>query len=103
MEAILRTQPTAEGQRHSKIFQLVRRLKAIPELASQPADNLMALFKEWHQRAQEIIRTKDFATSWADFQFAWEECQYAWGANPMSKFFGNAMQSSDDKHDHAFR
>jgi hypothetical protein len=91
-EAIAATMPSGTGERHLRIFQFVRRLKAIPELAGNPARQLLGLCQTWHQRALEKIGTKEFQVSWADFQFAWEEVRCPWGTTPMDRVFAQALR-----------
>jgi hypothetical protein len=84
--------PTTAGERHDKIFELVRRLKALPDLAVKPADALLEIVQQWHELALEKIGTKEFEPTWADFRFGWEECKYPWGTGPMEEIFGKAIK-----------
>lgn len=90
-EMIEKTLPTGPKQRHDKIFEFVRRLKALPELASEPVRGLQQLFRQWFERALPIIRTKDWDTSWHDFIFAWEECKTPWGTDSMTELHEQAL------------
>lgn len=72
--AILKTLPTDVGQRHGKIFEFVRRLKAVEGLDTSSAA-LDAYIAAWHQAALPNIGTKDFDTSEFDFLHAWENVQ----------------------------
>lgn len=93
-EIIKQTMPTAPRQRHRQIFRFVLRIKAIPELADLPADDLQEHVEKWHRAAKKHIRTKDFEATWADFVFAWEECR---GGNPMTALFEQAIASTPPK------
>jgi hypothetical protein len=90
-DAIHRSLPAKTGQRHAKIFELVRRLKAIPELADKPAQAMLEIVEQWHKLALPNIGTKDFGTTWADFQFGWEEAKYVWGTGPVEEIFAKAL------------
>ena len=65
--AIEATLPHEESRRHSRIFELCRRLKALPSLATVNPAKLRPIVKEWHRRALPIIGTKPFSETWADF------------------------------------
>jgi hypothetical protein len=69
-QAILTTLPDGPGQRHRRIFNLVRRLKAhAPELGES---DLLGIVRVWHGLALAAIRTKALAESLADAVSAWE-------------------------------
>lgn len=78
LEAILATQPSGEGQRHNKLFELARWLKSIPGIGDEPA-LMREIIREWHRRALQVIRTKDFDTTWSNFRDAWEHVRFARG------------------------
>jgi len=76
-EAIVRlgleaTIPAGVGVRHQKIFELIRILKASPQLAQRPAEDLEPYFREWHNRALDRIGTKDWSVSWSEFKSGWK-------------------------------
>lgn len=79
LEAIENTQPTKQGERHRRIFDLVRRLKAVPELEGRSAREVRQLARQWHTKALPVIGTADWDTTWDDFTFAWTNAKYAWG------------------------
>jgi hypothetical protein len=89
-DAITNTQPTNAGERHHHIFQLCRRLKAIPALADAEVRVLRPIVVQWHARAKDVIGTKEFATTWADFIDAWKKVKYAAGEGPVDKAFARA-------------
>ena len=91
-EIIRRSLPTRAGERHAKIFQLARRLKAHPDLAAKPADEFLGVVRQWHEAALDKIGTKEFEPTWADFKFSWEEAKYPWGTGPMEEIFAKALQ-----------
>lgn len=84
LEAIEATQPRRPGERWHRIFEFVRRLKAIPEIRDADPRTLKPAAKGWLSKAIDIVGTKDFETTWADFQFAWEEVRHPWGESPLS-------------------
>jgi Bifunctional DNA primase/polymerase, N-terminal len=69
-EFILATLPDGPGQRNRKIWDLVRRLKALPNLDTSPAA-LKLIVEEWHRLALPFIATKNFDETWSDFKAAW--------------------------------
>jgi hypothetical protein len=90
--AISDTQPEQEGQRHRKLFDLCRSLKAIPSVVKAKRSTLRPIVKEWHRRALATIRTKEFSATWADFLDAWKRVKYPAGHGRIDRAFKNAMK-----------
>lgn len=63
--ALRATIPTGPGERHAKIFELIRILKTSPELAERPAAEFEALFRQWFEVALPSITTKSWSASWS--------------------------------------
>ena len=93
-QAIGATLPTRPGERHRKLFQLARHLKALPALADLPARVLRPVVVEWHRRALPFIGTKSFADSWADFVLQWPKVRFLRGAGAVdAKLSSRACQA----------
>jgi len=84
-EIVLATLPDGPGQRNRKVFDLARRLKALPNLDTSPAA-LKAIVTEWHRQALPLIRTKDFGETWSDFQIAWIRVKMPWSTSVTQAF-----------------
>jgi hypothetical protein len=71
--AVEDTVPTTLHSRHRQVFNLVRRLKAIPEVAGLKGSALNGVVKVWHGRAEAAGATKTkFIDTWRDFLDGWE-------------------------------
>ena len=97
-EAIERTIPPGPGQRRDKLFELARRLKAIPEFADLPTteiDPLKPYLRRWWKRAKPNTSGTHprFEQSWKDFVFAWEEARIPHGAT-MQELFELAREAA---------
>jgi hypothetical protein len=90
--AIAATLPTARGQRHRKIFEFARHLKAIPELSGADAQFLRRFVEEWHRQALPFIATKPFEETWLDFCEGWDKVKFAAGSEPIAALFAQAMR-----------
>lgn len=66
-QAIHATLPTGPGYRQKKIFELARRLKAIPELQDADPVSHRSIVNAWHEAAKPFISTQPFEDTWADF------------------------------------
>ena len=77
LQAIESTLPTRLGVRNRQVFELCRKLKAIPSLAFADLPTLRPIVVEWHRRALPIISTKEFSETWADFIIAWPKAAAA--------------------------
>ncbi len=84
------TLPKGPGERNRKVFELARRLRAIPSLASADLAALRGIVEEWYRRALPFIRTKDFLETWADFVHAWERVKYPAGEGAIEVAFDRA-------------
>src|SRR5262249_49164517 len=76
-EIVEPTLPTGAGQRNRRLFDLVRRLKAVDGLKT--AEQAEPIAREWWRRALPVIRTKAWETTWKDFRVAWARCCHAAG------------------------
>lgn len=74
--AIRSSLPTGYGQRHHKIFELARRLKAIEAVKNNPPAWFRPILREWFELAHDRIRTKRFRDTFADFCEGWPEVKY---------------------------
>ena len=88
--AIAGALPAGPGQRHRKIFEFARALKAIPPLAGCQACDCRAQVEAWHRRARPFIRTKAFEETWIDFLQCWDNVRYPKGEEPMAQVFDRA-------------
>lgn len=91
--AISASLPTAFGQRHRRLFELARGLKAIPGLADAALSELKPIARQWHQLALPAIRTKAFEESWIDFVEAWDKVRFPKGQEPILAIFAKAAES----------
>lgn len=98
-EAIEKTLPTNEGQRHHCIFEFCRWLKAIPRFTDAPAKapELEEILRLWHQRALPFIRTKDFDETVINFRSGWPRVRYLKGHEPMNEIMLRACKSNFPK------
>jgi len=90
-EAVRRTIPPGPGQRRAKLFELARRLMAVPELAGIPATEIGFLkpyVRRWWKLAKPKTSGKHptFEETWQDFVFAWEEARIPYGATMQAIF-----------------
>ncbi|QDT69058.1 hypothetical protein MalM25_19850 [Planctomycetes bacterium MalM25] len=85
--------PTRPGQRHKLVFELARRLKAVPSLADRPSRDLRSYVEAWHRRAVPIIGTKPFEETWIDFLKAWENVRHPYGEGVLTVAFGRACSA----------
>jgi hypothetical protein len=88
--AIAATLPAGPGQRHRRLFDLARHLKAVPALRGLDAKALRPVVAEWHRRALPFVRTKSFVDSWAEFVDAWARVRFAAGQDPLAEALGRA-------------
>jgi len=89
--AIVATIPSGYGQRNRQIFEFVRRLKAIPQIASIDADVLEPLIRRWHSQALPAISTKGFTETLIDFLVAWKRAKIPAGAAAIGPIFQRAI------------
>lgn len=92
-EAIKRTLPTGNCQRHRLLFELARELKAIPGLAEAPVSELKPIVGQWHQQALPNIQTKPLEESWFDFAEGWDKVKYPKGEEPITMVFAKAVKA----------
>lgn len=89
-KAIDSTIPDGPGLRHRFVFELIRALKAIPEIASADPFDLEDIVREWHAKAIHRIGTKAFEETWFDFVDGWPRCRWAKGEGPVSDALNRA-------------
>lgn len=82
--AIRDTLPKGPGQRNRCLFDLVRRLKAIPELAEAPGRDLEPIVRQWHKLALSTIRTRDYYVTLSEFLTAWDSVRFPEGCDAMA-------------------
>jgi hypothetical protein len=80
IKAIEQSLPTCEGTRNTMLFDLARRLKALPHCREKDPKELKPIVREWHRRALPFITTKDFDDTWFEFRNAWKNAKFPkWG------------------------
>ena len=84
-EVLVMTQPTQQGQRHKKIFDLARGLKFECGFADAPIPELKAIVRKWFDMAKPNIGTQDFDESWSDFVHAWPRAERPLSANSLEE------------------
>jgi hypothetical protein len=84
-EAIARSQPAGVGERHRRIFDLARSLKALPYLTDAHANALEGIIRNWHRKALNVIGTKSWKITWKDFRDAWERVKIPMGSGPLEE------------------
>jgi hypothetical protein len=87
------TRPNGEGFRNRQIWNLARRLKALPELADANFATLKPIVKQWHAHALRFIKTKEFDVSWRDFCYAWDRVKHAYGQGPLSEAYAASLDA----------
>ena len=97
-EAIQETLPNGAGQRHRRIFDLVRTLKAIPELKKRRGASLRSLVKLWHQQALPVIGTKEFEATLCDFLDGWQRCEVPKGEGKLGRAVKRAETAMTISH-----
>lgn len=71
LAAIQAALPAGPGKRNDLLFELARRLKAIPLLRDSPTARLAEIVRAWHCMALPKIQTKSFDQTRLDFHRAW--------------------------------
>lgn len=79
-QAVSMTQPTGPGQRHFRLFDLVRLLRSIPETSEADESQLRPIVRDWHRKARSRIRTQALEVTWADFIEGWGKVRHPVGA-----------------------
>jgi hypothetical protein len=72
--AVLDTLPTGPGQRNRRLFDLVQRIKFLPDVELLIEDK-QKLVRCWLALAVQA-RTRDFETNWEDFCVAWTSAKH---------------------------
>ncbi|MGC8542240.1 MAG: bifunctional DNA primase/polymerase, partial [Phycisphaerae bacterium] len=73
--------PLRPGQRNRILFEIVRRLKALPANQGREPESFEPELRAWHAAALPRIKTKDFECTFADFRRAWALCRKPAGAS----------------------
>jgi hypothetical protein len=81
--AVRATLPRRGGERNGRVFDLARRLRALPELAGADFPALKPVVRLWHTWALPVIGTKPFDHTLADFVRAWDAVRFAAGGEPL--------------------
>lgn len=82
--AIRLTLPSMPGERHRKIFEFARALKAMPEYANRSPEQLRRAVEKWHQSSVSLVSGEhDFFDTWSDFLYAWPRIRFPLGADPI--------------------
>ena len=89
-EAVRNAVPNGPGQRHAKLFQLARRLRAV----DGHEEHLAEAFNVWHVLAEPHIRTKNADVNFADFMEGYGEVRTPWGEGGISKMLTQIDQQS---------
>jgi len=89
--AIRDTLPSGVGDRHSAVFRLARRLKAIPELADSPAKELRDVFAAWYRAVACPMDVSESEAFW-DFKEGWDKVRWAAGVDPVRVALELAMK-----------
>lgn len=84
-EAVARCLPDGPGERHRRLFDLARSLKALAHLTDADSEALEGIVRRWHQQALAHIRTKCWATTWRDFRDAWMRVRFPMGSGPLDE------------------
>jgi len=87
---ILGALPEGPGRRHRAVFELVRRLKALPQYAEADSMALQGLVRAWHQLALPVIRTKVFEETVVDFVDGWNRVKFVAGTGPVDQLWDAA-------------
>jgi hypothetical protein len=92
-KAVVATLPSGPGERNRRLFELARRLKALPHLADGDPLSLEEVVRRWHSLALSAIRTKGWEESWLDFLTAWARVQFPQGNGPLAVLFAEACRA----------
>jgi len=71
--------PQRSGVRNHCVFDLCRRLRAIPEVAGMPPAGLRPAVEKWFELARDVIETKEFAATWTEFLYGWPRVKWPHG------------------------
>jgi hypothetical protein len=85
IDAIAASLPSGPDPHNRKIFELARRLKAIPGL-DDSLEFLKMVVRKWHSQSPPAIHTQPFQDSWLDFQTAWVRVVRPYGSVLQSAF-----------------
>src|SRR5262249_51835502 len=91
--AVAATLPAGPGERNRRLFELARRLKALPHLADGDPLSLEGIVRRWHGLALPVIRTKEWEESWLDFLTAWARIKFPQGKGPIEVLFEEACRA----------
>ena len=90
-QAIANTMPNGFRQRHELLFEFARELKAMPDLADAPADDLKSYARRWHEKAKPFLRWS-FEETWLDFIESWDKVKYPKGEGPVDMAYQTVLE-----------
>jgi len=97
VDAIEATVPRAVGHRNRSLFEFVRRLKSLPELAALQSPAIQPYIRAWFQRVLSIIATKDWEVTWEEAMNAWEKARIPHGTDLLREAARRAQEASDPR------
>ncbi len=91
--AVERTLPTEPGQRHRKLFEFARHIKALPDFSEiVTRDDLKPIARRWYTAALPFISTKDFEETLIDFLEGVGKVKYLGDQGPLHILYRQAME-----------
>jgi len=91
-QAIANTMPNGFRQRHELLFEFARELKAMPDLADAPAEDLKPYARRWHEKAKPFLRWS-FEETWLDIVESWDKVKYPKGGGPVDMAFQTVLET----------
>lgn len=92
--AITQTLPSRTGQRNNKVFEFVRRLKAIADLDTS-FDAMQSYIREWHRQALPFIKSKEFHVTEQTFFDAWRDAKTPLADDNFRALVNEALNAPD--------
>src|SRR5262249_52198082 len=80
-----------------KVFELVRRLKAILGMEYDDYGMLRLIVREWHRRAVQGWWKKAFSETWSDFLYGWGKAESAFGCGTIEAAFERSKKMRPPK------
>lgn len=90
-EIIRRHAPKGPSQRNSRLFDLVRHLKWLPEYMDADSDTLEPIMQQYHKLAKPFSDTPYSVTRF-DFLYAWDRAKHPPGQSPVTPAFKAAQE-----------
>jgi hypothetical protein len=88
--AIFDTLPPGPGHRHRCVFELARRLRALPRFADAQPEALLTILERWHKLALPAIATKEYAVTRRDFIDGWKRVRFPAGQGAIDQLWTKA-------------